>query len=189
MNLDPIRASIAPYLLLIKLGLIVVLAASMFIGGCNHGANKWQGKYDAEVAEHKATKTSHAAVLRDLANKTKAAEDAVKAAGEKAKADRKAADQRFQEATDEAAKARTALARALRAGTVRVREEWTCPAARSAEGGTAGVAGRQDAAPDLRREREAAISDDIAEADAADNWIVWLQAELINTRTACGAKP
>lgn len=189
MILDPIKAAVAPYMLAIKAGAAVVLLAGLFIGGCNHGANKWQDKYDAEKAAHVATKASHATVLRDLANKTRAAELAVKAAGEQAKADRQANDERFKDARHEADQAKRELARALRAGTVRLRDEFTCPAARPAEGGASAAAGRQDAAPDLRREREAAISDDIAEADAADNWIGWLQSELISTRKACGADP
>lgn len=189
MILDPIKAAVAPYLWAIRAGAGVLAVLLVFGFGWNRGADRWQGKFDTETAAHKATKAAHASVLRDLANKTKAAEAAVKAAGEQAKADRQANDERFKDARHEADQAKRELARALRAGTVRLRDEFTCPAARPAEGGASATAGRQDAAPDLRREREAAISDDIAEADAADNWIGWLQAELISTRKACGAAP
>ena len=182
INVDPLR----PYLWLIKAGAIVLAILVVFGLGWNRGADRWQGKFDGEVAAHKATKSEHARVIRDLADKTKAVAAKAKAAGEQAKADRKAADQRFKEATDEAAKARTALARALRDGSVRLREEWTCPAAGPAEGGAAATAGRQDANADLRAEGAADL---VAAGKAADNWIVWLQSELISTRTACGVSP
>lgn len=189
MILDPIKAAVAPYMLAIKAGALLLALGAVWFHGFDTGRDRWQGKFDTETAAHKATKAAHASVLRDLANKTKAAEAAVKAAGEQAKADRQANDERFKDARHEADQAKRELARALRAGTVRLRDEFTCPAARPAEGGASAAAGRQDAAPDFRREREAAISDDIAEADAADNWIGWLQSELISTRMACGASP
>ena len=130
MTLDPIKAAVAPYMLAIKAGIAVLLLLTAFIGGCQVNA----GKLADEQAAHKATKASHAVVLRDLANKTKAAEDAVKAAGEQAKAYRQANDERFKDARHEADQAKRELARALRAGTVRLRDEFTCPAARPAEG-------------------------------------------------------
>lgn len=185
LSIDPIKAAVAPYMLLIKFGGLLLAIALLWGHGYSAGRKVWQGKYDTEAAAHKASKASHASVLRDLANKTKAVEAAVKAAGEKAKADRQANDERFKDARHEADQAKRELARALRAGTVRLRDEFTCPAARPAEGGASATAGRQDAAPDLRREREAAISDDIAEADEADRWITWLQSELTATRKAC----
>ena len=183
--LDPIKAAVAPYMLAIKAGVAGLLLLTAFIGGCQVNA----GKLADEQAAHKATKASHVAVLRDLANKTKAAEAAVKAASEQAKADRKTADERFKDARHEADQAKRELARALRAGTGRLRDEFTCPAARPAEGGATAPAGGQDGEAQLRRAREEAISDDIAEADEADRWIGWLQAELISTRKACGADP
>lgn len=182
MILDPLR----PYLSAIKAGAVLLLALFMFIGGCNHGANKWQGKHDAEVTAHKATKAAHATVLRDLATKTKAAEAAVKAAGEKAKADRQANDERFKDARHEADQAKRDLARALRNGSVRLRDEWACPAARPAEGDVADLATGQDASADLRAAGAANL---VGNADHADRWIVWLQSELTSTRKACGADP
>lgn len=180
MNIDPIRAAVAPYMLLIKLGLVVVLAASMFIGGCNHGA----AKLDAEEAAHKATKAAHKGVIDNLAALTKAAADKAKAASVVAKGERKANDQRFKDAQHEAEQAKRDLRAALRRGTgpVRLRDEWTCPAAGSAQGGTAAAAGRQDAAADLRA---TGAADLIAAGDEADNWITWLQSELTSTRKAC----
>lgn len=186
MTLDPIKAAIAPYALLIKCGLALLLVGSLFVGGCNHGASKWRGKYDAEVAAHKADNASHARVLADLSDKTKAAETAAKLASDVAIAERTANNKRFQEAKDEAAKARNALAGALRAGRVRLRDEWTCPAARPAEGEAGAASGRQDAAAELRA---TGAADLVAAGAAADRWIGWLQSELITTRTACGVVP
>lgn len=184
INIDPIRAAIAPYMLLIKLGLVVVLACSMFIGGCNHGAAKWEGKYDDEVAAHNATKAAHKGVIDNLAALTKAAAEKAKAASVVAHGERKANDQRFKDAQNEAEQAKRDLRAALRRGTgpVRLRDEWTCPAAGSAQGGTAAAARRQDAAADLRA---AGAADLIAAGDEADRWIVWLQSELTSTRKAC----
>lgn len=189
MNIDPIRATLAPYALLVKLGLACVLAAAMFIGGCNHGAEKWEGKYDDEVAAHKATKAEHKGVLNRLAEMTKAAAAKAKAASEQANAERAANDKRFKESEREAERAQRDLAAALRRGTVRLRDEWTCPAAGPAQGGAATPAGGQDAAADLRRAREGAVLATVADADHADRWIGWLQAELKSTRTACGVTP
>lgn len=186
INIDPIRAAAAPYMLLIKLGLVVVLAASMFIGGCSHGADKWQTKYDEEVRAREHDNIEWETIVEGIAERTrKAAEDA-KRASATAKAERQTNDQRFKEKTDEADKARADLAAALRNGSARLRPEWSCPAARPAEGGTVATAGGEDGEAGLRRTREEAISDDIADHDRADNWITWLQTDLIATRKACG---
>lgn len=179
ISLDPLR----PYLWAIKAGAGVLAVLLVFAFGWNRGADRWQGKYDGEVAAHKAAKAEHARVIRDLADKTKAAEAAVKAASEKAASDRKANDERFKDARHEADKAKRDLARALRAGTVRLRDEWTCPAAGPAEGDAADLAAGQDAAADLRAAGAANL---VGNADAADRWIVWLQTELTSTRKACG---
>ena len=77
INIDPIRVAIAPYMLLIKLGLAAVLAASMFIGGCNHGADKWQTKYDDEVRARAHDNIEWETIVEGIAERTrKAAEDA-----------------------------------------------------------------------------------------------------------------
>lgn len=188
MNLDLIRASIAPYLLLIKLGLIVVLAASMFIGGCNHGASKWQGKFDNEANAHKATKAEHARVVRQLADQAKAVAAKAKAASAAAAAARKTHDQRFEDAKHEADRAKRDLRDALRRGTgaIRLQDHWTCAVRGSTAGGFAAAAGRQDAGADLRA---AGAADLVAAGDAADRWIAWLQSEVTATRTACGVAP
>ena len=178
MNLDAIRAAAAPYTLLIKAGLVLVVGVALFVGGCNRGAAKWKGKHDAAVAEHKA-------VLDNLARLTREAAGKAKVASQKVKADRIAADQRFRESEREADLAQRDLAAALRRGSVSLRPEWSCPPARPAAGGTAGAARGQDGEAAVRRAREGAILDAIADADHADRWIVWLQSELTGTREAC----
>lgn len=182
MNIDPLR----PYLSAIKAGAVVIGILLVFAFGYNRGADKWQGKYDNEALAHKATKASHKTVIDGMAQLTKAAADKAKAASVAAKADRKTNDKRFQEAKDEAAQAKRDLRAALRAGDVRLRDEWTCPAAGPAQGGAASTAGRQDAAAKLR---QAGAADLIAAGDEADRWITWLQSELTNTRKACGVQP
>ena len=186
INLDPIRAAVAPYALLIKTGVALLCALVLFVGGCNHGSAKWQGKYDEEVRAREHDNIAWEAIVEGIAERTrKAAEDA-KRASEMAKAERQTNDQRFKEKADEADKARADLAAALRNGSARLRPEWSCPSAGSAQGGTAADTGRQAGEAGLRRTREEAISDDIADHDRADNWITWLQSDLIATRKACG---
>jgi len=183
ISIDPIR----PYLNAIKAGAIVLALLLVWFHGYGTGRDKWQGKYDTEAAEHVATKASHKAVVDNLAALTKAAADKAKAASVAAKADRKTNDARFKDAQHEADKAKRELRDHLRRGTgpVRLRDEWTCPAARPAEGATAAASGGQDAAADLRA---AGAADLVAAGDAADNWITWLQSELTSTRKACGVE-
>lgn len=189
MNIDPIRAAIAPYALLIKVGVALVCGLVLFIGGCNHGSAKWESKYADEVRAREHDNIEWEAIVEGIAERTRAAAAAAKKASELAKAERDTNNERFKELTDEAAKARSDLARALRAGTVQLRPEWTCPAARSTQGGTGTAAGGQDAAADLRATREGAVLDSIDDAKYADRWVGWLQSELISTRQACGVIP
>lgn len=184
--LDPIRTAVAPYALLIKAGVVLALAATLFIGGCNHGAGKWKGKYDDEVRAHEADEIDNEALLDALDKRAKAAEAAAKEASAQAARDRKAADDQFNKAKQESDHEIAGLRRALRTGTVRLRPEFACPAARPAEGEPGTAAGGQDGEAELRRTREGAILDAIGDADHSDSWIYWLQSELISTRKACG---
>ena len=180
INIDPIQ----PYLDFIRWATAIGIVVIAFGIGYAKGGNKWQGKYDAEVLAHKATKDEHKRVIGGLAALTKAAADKAKAASVIAKGERKANDQRFKDAQHEAEQAKRDLRAALRRGTgpVRLRDEWTCPAAGSAQGGTAAAADREDAAADLRA---TGAADLIAAGDEADRWIIWLQSELTSTRKAC----
>lgn len=182
------RAAVAPYALLVKLGLLLALVAGLLGYVYHRGAARWEGKYNDEVAAHKATRTDHARVMDQLAAATREVARKAKAAARQARLDRAANDKRYEEAQHDADQARRQLRDALRRGTgpVRLRPEWTCPAPGPGEGGAGPAAGGHDADADLRRTRADAISDDIADHDHADRWIGWLQAELISTRKACG---
>ena len=165
MNIAPIRDAVAPYALLIKTGVALVLAATLFIGGCNHG----QAKLADEQAAHKATKAAHAAVLKDLAEKTQAAANKARAASEGARKDRQAADQKLKGAQREAQRNADLLAAALRDGKRRLSPVWACDSSGSGAGGAASHAGQAGAAG--RYDSAARI---IAAGDADAAVIDWL---------------
>lgn len=152
-----------------------------FLGGCSKGADKWEGKYDTEVAAHKATRQGHAAVLADLAAKTKAVAVAVKAADTKYKADRAANDATHKEELARAKSNRSATVRALRAGTLQLQDHWTGYQPFGPAGTALTASGGQDGYADLRFQGAA---EDVQDGDDSDAWIGWLQRELIATRTA-----
>lgn len=177
LSLDPLR----PYADLLK-ALAALLLATLLVGlGWYAGAGKWEGKYDAEVTAHKATKAEHARVMSDLAEKIAAVAAKAKAASDKLAEDRKANDDRYDKAVDRAKRAESDLARALRRGAVQLRPEWTCDSPGSGTGSPAAAAGRQDAAAGLRYAGAAGL---IGGADRCDAWIGWLQRELTSTRQA-----
>ena len=163
-------------------GAVLLAVLAVFAFGWNRGADKWKGRYNDEVAAHKATRAQHKAVLDDLATKARAAADKAKQASEQAKADRKTNDQRYEDARDEADRAKRDLAAALRRGTTRLQDHWACGVPGAAEGGAPAAAGRQDAGARLRQESAVRI---VGAGDEADRWIAWLQAELTSTRKTC----
>jgi len=161
--------------------LLLLCTPLAFLGGCSKGAAKWEGKYDAEVAAHVATRKEHAAVLADLAAKTKAVADAVAAANALYKTDRAANDATHAEELARAQSTRSATVRALRAGTVQLQDHWTGYQPFGAPGAAFAAAGGQDGYADLRFQGAA---EDVEAGDEADAWIGWLQRELIATRSA-----
>jgi hypothetical protein len=173
-----------PYATAIKAGAGAILLGVVWWHGFAAGRDRWRDKHDAAVEARKADNAAHAAILEALAAKAREASDKAKAASEQAHADRKTADQRFKEATDEATRTKRDLAAALRRGTVRLQDHWACPVSRASEGDAAELASGQDDAAELRN---AGAADLIAAADHADAWIGWLQAEVTSTRQACGA--
>ena len=166
--------------------LLIVCTPLAFLGGCNKGAEKWEGKYDAEVSAHKATKRAHADVLADLANRTAAVAARAKAAGAAFRLARTANDHQFQKAQDDAKQKKQDLVDAQRAGAVQLHDWWTCDRPGAGAGDAADVAGGQDGQAGLRAESAA---EDVQAGAEADAWIGWLQTELINTRLACGVNP
>lgn len=185
MKLDPLRTAVEPYLGIIRAVLILLLVIGLVWRGYSWGSQRWEAKFDGEVAAHKATKADFKRMTRDLADRTKALAAKAKAASTAAKAARKTNDQRFEDAEREADRAKRDLRDALRRGTgpMRLRDEWACGGPGAGQGDAAAASGGQDAAADLRA---AGAADLVAAGDAADRWIVWLQSELITTRTACG---
>lgn len=188
VSIDPIRAAVAPYLGIIRAVVILLLVLGLVWRGYSWGSHRWEAKFDAEVAAHKATKAEFNRMTRDLAERTKALAAQARAASTAAKAARKTNDQRFEDAEREADRAKRDLRDALRRGTgpVRLRDEWTCGRPGAGQGDVAAPAGGQDADADLRA---AGAADLVAAGKRADNWIIWLQSELISTRTACGFGP
>lgn len=163
----------------------VLSLALAFFGGCSAGASKWEGKYDAEVAAHKATKQGHAAVLTDLAAKTKATAEAVKAAGKQYRTDRAANDLNHKQELANAKSNHAAVVRDLRNGDLQLHDHWTGYQPIVPQGGAFAPAGGQDGYAELRY---ASAAEDVQAGDEADAWIGWLQRELINTRKACAAE-
>lgn len=172
--LGGVRATVFAALLLI----CVPIAAVWAYGS---GSAKWEGKFNSEVAAHKATKQGHAEVMTRLAALTKAAAEAVRGANKQYASDRSANDLAHKEELSRAKSNRSSLDRDLRTGRVQLRDHWTSYQPFGAPGGTFAVAGGQDGYADLRI--EGALQDVQAGAEA-DAWIGWLQRELIATRTA-----
>lgn len=177
MSLDPLR----PYADLLKVLAALILAIVLIAFGWFGGSGKWKGKYETEVAAHKAAKAEHARVLKDLADRAAEVAARAKAASDRAAEDRKANDDRYDKAVDRAKRAEGDLARALRRGTMQLRPEWACDSPGSGPGGSAAAADGQDAAASLRYAGATGL---VGGADRADAWIVWLQSELTSTRQA-----
>jgi chromosome segregation ATPase len=169
MNIDPIRAAVAPYALAIKFVLLAVLAASLFIGGCNHGAGKWKQKYLDEAAAHDADEIDNEALLDALDKRRQEAEAKAEAASEAARKDRQAADQKLKGAQREAQRNADLLAAALRDGKRRLSTVWACDSSGSGAGGAAADAGQAGAAG--RYDSAARI---VAAGDADAAVIDWL---------------
>lgn len=114
--------------------------------------------YSKEKASHAADNEAHAAMIRDMNAQAKAA-------SERAKADRIAADKHYSEAQHDAEIARDALARNLRSGTVRLRQQWEgCKAGGVPQAN--GAAGQPDAAAEQRIEGASNLVRAASDADA-----------------------
>lgn len=191
MILDPIRAAIAPYALLIKAAALVGAVLLVFALGWNRGADKWQGKFDGEVRAHAATRAEHAATLHQLAEQAAAVARKAKAASVQVKADRKAADDKLKDATHEAKRNAAALAAALRAGKQRLSSTWSCPAPGSEAGGAAGDAGQAAAARQYDSAARIVAAADVDAAVIDWLWNSWKadRSAVIAAGCAVEAKP
>ncbi len=164
---DPLR----PYAGLLRWLLIALLAALLVVLGFRWGADHWRGEYTAEVAGRAADNAGHAATLQRLADSTAAAAAKAQAASKAVAESRTAADTRYEKALNDAKRAQTDLASALRRGDVRLQPQWSCPAPGPLAGGAAPDAVQANAAG---RFNSAARIVGAADADAAV--IEWLWA-------------
>ena len=174
-------ASLSRRLSAVFAALLLVCTPLAFLGGCSKGADKWEGKYDAEAAAHKETRRANAVVLRELADASAAVAARAKAASSAYAAARAVNNRQYDKAVDDAKQARSDLVRAQRAGTVQLHDWWTCDRPGAGVGDAAGLSGGQDGHADLRAESAA---EDVQAGAEADAWIGWLQRELIATRSA-----
>lgn len=142
------------YTPLIRWGAIAVFVALAFggVSKCSYtaGRDKVQGQLDAAKAQH-------AAVIADLAAKTKQAADKAHAASDALKTERANLDARHNEALTHANREADHLRADLRSGAVRLQDRWTCDlpgtgqGAAAAGAGAADPQGRYDSAADLVR--------------------------------------
>ncbi|MGR4895812.1 hypothetical protein ACIPR8_11080 [Stenotrophomonas sp. LARHCG68] len=187
INFDPLR----PYANLIRWGLIASLALLLVALGYRWGAGHWRGEYTAVVAARAADNAAHAATLQRLADSTAAAAAKAQAATEALATSRRAADTQYQEALNDAKRAQTDLAAALRRGDVQLQPRWSCPAAGADTRGVAPDAGQADA---QGRYDSAARVVGAADADAAvidwlwNGWLADRQA-VIAAGCAVEAEP
>ena len=186
MTIDPLR----PYLNAIKVGATVIGVLLVFALGYNRGADKWQGKFDGEVAAHKATKAGHKTVIDNLATLTKAAESKAKSASEAVKRDQANAAKQLKEATDEAKRNARDLRAALRSGKQRLSDTWACPAS---AGASDAAAGASEAHAEGQYDSAARITEAV-ESDAAVIeylWNGWMadRKAVIDAGCAVEAKP
>lgn len=175
MSLDPFK----PYADLLKAGAVLLLATILAFSAWKAGAGKWEGKYDVEVAAHKATKAAHAATLGELASKTAAVAAKAKAASTQVQKDRRRADEILQETKHAAQRRETDLVAALRRGEQRLQERWACDLPGPAAGGTAGDG--READPAGRFDSAARI---VGAADVDAAVIDWLWASWKADRQA-----
>lgn len=169
------------------IGGLVLLAimGAIWWAGFDSGKDKWQGKYDAEVAAHAATRDEHARQARHVADLAKAA----KAESERNQKiyDARTASNDLQHKLElaNAIGKRDAVIADLHAGALQLQPWWesgasTCPG----QATVAAAAGGQVDAGDLRAEGAADLVQILAEADADRAWYI---AELTATRAQCGA--
>jgi len=95
------------------------------------------------------------------------------------------AERNYQAGRESAIHAQTTLVSDLRSGNQRLQQQWRgCESNRVREGqAVAGTASRPDADADLRAEGTGYL---VGNADQSDQWIVWLQSELIAIRELYG---
>lgn len=164
---------------------VAVVMAATWWWGFDTGRDRWQGKYDAEVAAHSETKEEHARQARHVADLAQAA---------KAESDRNqriydertaANDSKHKKELTNAVRKRDAVIADLRAGALQLQPWWesgagACPEKASAATDPGGQAG----AWDLRAAGAGDLVQILHEADADRAWYI---DELTSTRAQCGS--
>ena len=163
-------------------GIVLLL---VYFWGYGNGKDRWEGKYDAEVAAHQQTREGHAQVLRQLADLTKAAQAEAKARATAYTNDTAANDQRHKTEKAHALAAKDRVIADLRAGRERLHDWWSPNLSCSAAAADPAAADRQAAAGELRAEGAGDLVQVAAEADADRAWYI---TELIATRALCGTR-
>lgn len=171
--------------LIAKLCAVGVAVCLLYLLGYGNGKDRWEGKFDAEVAAHQQTREGHAQVLRQLADLTKAAQAEAKARAAAYTHYTAANDQRHQTEKAHALAAKDRVIADLRAGRERLHDWWTPNLSCAADAAAPAAADRQAAAGELRAEGAGDLVQVAAEADADRAWYI---AELIATRALCGTR-
>lgn len=123
----------------------------------------------AERAAHAGTKSSHAAILADLAAKTRHAADLARRASKQVQADRDQVDARHREEMNHAKNEADHLRAALRSGSVELQDRWACRLPGAGEGDAAPDAGKADA--ESRFDSVARVSQAAGEDAAVIDWL------------------
>lgn len=163
-------------------GIVLLL---VFFWGYGNGRERWEGKYDAEVAAHDQARKGHARVLRRLADLTEAARQEAKARATAYATDTAANDKRHKMETDHALAAKDRVIADLRAGRERMHDWWTPNLSCADAAADQATSGREAEAGQLRAEGAGDLVQVAAEADADRAWYI---AELIATRALCGTR-
>ncbi len=138
-----LQLSAAATRLLVKVVLLLAVAAALLLSGYRIGSSYWRGQYTQAVTEH-------AALVGELRGKAKAAQDALDRARADYDTKDKARTVAHKEAVDEAFERGEAAGRAVVAGTRQLRPDWAvCPARPPAWDGA--LAGQGDPAELGRR--------------------------------------
>lgn len=123
----------------------------------------------AEREAHAETKAGHAAILADLAAKTRHAADLARRASERVKTDRDQVDARHREEMNDAKNEADQLRAALHSGSVELQDRWACRLPGAGEGGVASDAGKADA--ESRFDSIARVSQAASEDAAVIEWL------------------
>lgn len=146
--------------------LCALLAASLIFGGWQCSAKQ------AERLAHAGTKTRHAEVLRDLADKTAAAAKAVRDRETEIRGLLDSSNTAREEGIANAVKEQQRVVADVRAGTLRLQKQWAgCPASVAGAGDARPVPGT-DAGAELRA---TGAGDLVRAADDADIQVAGLQ--------------